>query len=198
MALVTAVEAKDPSSEVHSLHVAAYAERLARLVGIVPAEVDVIVIAALLHDVGKIGIPDAILTKPGPLSVDEFAVVKQHPIVGEAILRPIGFLERELTLVRHHHEWYNGSGYPDGLAGDQIPLGARILQVADGIDAMISPRSYKPSRSIDEVMVELLRCRGTQFDPFFADTAVEWLRSCPYEVLSATSVPRKRSSHLTS
>lgn len=198
MALVTAAEAKDPYSEQHSYHVAAYAERLGRLVNVPPADVEILVIASLLHDVGKIGIPDAILTKPGPLTVDEFEVVKQHPIVGEAILKPIGFLERELTLVRHHHEWYDGSGYPDGLAGDQIPLGARILQVADSIDAMVSPRSYKSSRCAEEVIPELIRCRGTQFDPVIADVAIEWLRSCPHEVLSPTSVPRELLSHIAS
>lgn len=187
MALIAAVEVKDPHSEQHAYHVAAYAERLGNRLNLSPSRLEVVVIAALLHDVGKIGVPDAVLTKPGPLSAEEYELVKLHSAIGETILKPVGFLEPVRTLVRHHHEWYDGRGYPDGLAGEQIPLGSRILQVADSIDAMVTPRSYKSGRCADEVMAELVRCRGTQFDPVIADIALDWLRVSPHEILSPTS-----------
>ncbi len=184
MALITAVEAKDPHSEQHAYHVAAYAERLGNRLHLSPSKLEIVVIAALLHDIGKIGVPDAVLTKPGPLTAEEYGLVKLHSAIGETILKPVGFLEPARTLVRHHHEWYDGRGYPDGLAGDRIPLGARILQVADSIDAMVTPRSYKSGRCADEVIAELVRCRGTQFDPAIADLAIDWLRQSPHELLS--------------
>ncbi|HVP10349.1 MAG TPA: HD domain-containing phosphohydrolase [Phycisphaerae bacterium] len=180
--LVAAVEAKDLHAGRHSANVAFYADRLIRPFRLSVRQVDVIRTAAILHDVGKIGIPDAILTKPGPLSPDEWQVVKQHPLTGAAILRSAACLQRELPMVLHHHEWYEGGGYPDGLCGEKIPFGARILQVADAIDAMFSPRSYKCSYSVDRVCSELLHGRGVQFDPVVADVAVSWLNRSPGEV----------------
>lgn len=175
MALVAAVEAKDPHTERHSVHVSCYAGCLARELHLSHRETEVVKTAAVMHDIGKIGVPDAILTKPGPLTDEEFAVIKQHPTTGAAILRSTTCLRRELPLVWHHHEWYDGSGYPEGLRGDQIPFGARILQVADSIDAMLLPRSYKKSYSLDKVISEIEHGHGTQFDPVVAEVALRWL-----------------------
>lgn len=183
MALVAALEAKDPHTERHSSQVAIYAEHLATAAGLGSADVEVLVIAALLHDIGKIAIPDAILLKPGRLTPNEFEIIKLHPARGVEILGRMGFLERELPLVLHHHEWFNGSGYPAGLAGTAIPYGARILQVADSIDAMLSPRTYKKAISVEEAIAELKRWRGIQFDPAIAESAVAMLERQPEEAL---------------
>ncbi len=176
-ALVAAVEAKDPSTEQHSTHGSHFAEQLARPFQLSQRQLDVIKTAALLHDVGKIGVPDAILTKPGPLTQDEFRVIQQHPVTGAAILRSAACLQREVPLVLHHHERYDGTGYPDGLKGEEIPFGARILHVADSVDAMLSLRSYKKTFPTARVISELRRGRGTQFDPIIAKVAVHWLQT---------------------
>ncbi|MFH1418425.1 MAG: HD-GYP domain-containing protein [Planctomycetota bacterium] len=181
-ALVAAVEAKDPSTEQHSMRGSRFAKQLARPFQLSPRQLEVIETAALLHDVGKIGVPDAILTKPGPLTPDEYRVIKQHPVTGAAILRSAACLQRELPLVLHHHEWYNGAGYPDGLAGEDIPFGARILHVADSVDAMLSQRSYRTSFPVERVISELRRGRGTQFDPIITHVAVGWLQKRPAEI----------------
>jgi putative nucleotidyltransferase with HDIG domain len=178
-ALVAAVEARDPYTERHSVHVSTSAGRLAERLNLSKRETEVIKTAAVLHDVGKIGIPDAILAKPGRLTADEYRVVKQHPVTGAAILQSAACLQRELPLVLHHHEWWNGKGYPHGLKREEIPFGARVLQIADSIDAMLSPRSYKQAYDLDRVISELQRGRGAQFDPELADIAIEWLEDKP-------------------
>jgi len=174
--LAAAAEAKDPPGQQHSLHVAYLAQQLACAFPLSAGEVQVIRTAAMLHDVGKIGIPDAILTKPGPLTAEEYRVVKRHPVIGAAILRLAPWLRREVPLVLHHHEWYDGRGYPSGLRGEKTPFGARLLHVADAIDAMLSPRSYKQPYDIERVCTELLEGRGTQFDPVIAEAATNWLK----------------------
>ena len=174
-ALLAAAEAKDPGSRQHACRVAARARQLGWRRGLSEGDMSALGTAALLHDIGKIGVPDSILAKPGPLTRMEYATIQRHPAIGEAILRPLAEFDHVRSLVRHHHEWYDGRGYPDGLAGERIPLGARILQVADSIDAMLTPRSYKPGRTREEVVAELVRCRGTQFDPAIADLAIEGL-----------------------
>ena len=178
-ALVAAVEAKDPFTRAHSATVATHAEAMARRMKLKSSEIDTIRAAALLHDVGKIGVPDALLTKPGPLTDDEYAVVKRHPETALAILGHISFLASERPLILHHHERFDGDGYPDGLAGEQIPLGARVLAVADAIDAMFSPRSYKPAFDRQQVRSELMACAGKQFDPNVTEVALDWLDSNP-------------------
>ncbi len=184
MALVAAVEAKDPHTERHSIHVALYAGCLARELHASPGETEVIKVAAVMHDVGKIGVPDALLTKPGPLTTEEFDVIKRHPAAGAAILRSATCLRRELPLVLHHHERYDGGGYPAGLRGERIPFGARLLHVADSIDAMLLPRSYKRGYRLDEVISELELGRGTQFDPMMTDVAIRWLTSRPDQLIT--------------
>jgi len=177
-ALVRAVEAKDPYTRKHSEQVAHYAGHIADYLGLDAGLREVIHTASLLHDVGKIGVPDNVLTKPGALTDEEFAMVKRHPALGEEILQKISVFAKEARLVRHHHENWDGSGYPDGLKGEQIPLGARVINVADSIDAMLMKRTYKGAYSLDKTRRELLRCSGSQFDPELAQVAVEW--SCRY------------------
>jgi HD-GYP domain-containing protein (c-di-GMP phosphodiesterase class II) len=121
--------------------------------------------AALLHDLGKIGIPDSILLKPGKLTRDEYATVRNHPSVGESILGPIQFLTRVKDIIRHHHEHYNGGGYPDGLKAEKIDIQGRIIAVADAFDAMRSDRPYRSARSREEALEELKKYSGTQFCP---------------------------------
>jgi putative nucleotidyltransferase with HDIG domain len=175
LALVAAVEARDPYTRRHSINVATMARTLARRMGRPRTEIEDLVVAALLHDIGKLAVPDAILHKPGPLTAEEFDLITEHPVAGAAMLRPAGFLNRVVPLVLHHHEWYDGTGYPHGVKGERIPLGARILQVADCIDAMMTPRSYKRSLGVEEVIQEFRRYRGRQFDPAIADVAIDWL-----------------------
>ena len=174
-ALVAAVEAKDPCTRAHSLTVAAYAETIGKRMKLAPPLLRNIHRAALLHDVGKIGVPDAILTKPGRLTPREFDVVRRHPETALDIVGHASFLADERPLILHHHERYDGEGYPAGLAGDRIPLGARVLAMADALDAMFSPRSYKPAYDLDRVRPELVAGAGRQFDPSITAITLKWL-----------------------
>jgi putative nucleotidyltransferase with HDIG domain len=174
-ALAAAVEAKDSYTERHSLNVRSYCSRIARRLGLSADELETVEIAAVLHDVGKIGVPDAILAKPGPLTPCEYAVIQQHPVIGVGILRNVTLLQRVLPAILHHHERWDGGGYPAGLAGERIPRSARILHVADALDAMLSCRVYKPSLSPEEARAELTDQRGRQFDPQVVDVAEQGL-----------------------
>jgi putative nucleotidyltransferase with HDIG domain len=162
--LVTAIEAKDSYTKGHSERVARYAESVARELGWSEDRVQTIRYAALLHDVGKIGIAKKILGKAGKLSEEEFKVVKDHPDLGARIIKEIQFLEDVIPAVIHHHESLDGSGYLEGLVGDSIPLEARIMAVADSYDAMTSARPYRPALNIETAAKELVACSGTQFD----------------------------------
>lgn len=174
-ALIAAVEAKDPFTSRHSHTVARYAAVLGERLGLTPTQLAVLQQAATLHDVGKIGIPDAILCKPGPLTDEEFAVVQRHPEAALEILNPLSSLRTALPVILHHHERFDGRGYPAGLSGDRIPIGARILAVADAVDAMRSRRCYKAPYPVDRVIGELRRGAGSQFDPRVAGAAISWL-----------------------
>ena len=173
---LAALRAKDEYTHHHSIRVSVLTDGLGSRLQISAREASIIHVAALLHDIGKIGIPDKILTKAGPLTPEELEVMKKHSEIGADMLRSISFLQRERLLVLHHHEWFDGQGYPAGLRGSSIPLGARILQVADCIDAMVSPRSYKSARDAEFVIDQLRSGRGKQFDPQISDAAVSWLR----------------------
>jgi len=188
-ALVAAVEAKEPYTERHSMAVALYAEGIARIMGLSGDQIASIRTAAMLHDVGKIGIPDSILNKPGPLTESEYALVKRHTVMAAQILEHTSFLRSELPIIVHHHEWWDGSGYPEGLVGEAIPLGARILHVADAMDAMFSVRSYKESFDLERVIEELRQESGRQFDPTVANAAVAWLERNPDQVVQSGSHP---------
>ena len=165
-ALTAAASAHDGGTYDHSQRMIRLAEETARHLGRSEDEVYLIRLAALLHDIGKIGIPDAILHKPGPLTNDEWAVMRSHPDIGRTILEQTGGILRLLSnIVVAHHERWDGTGYPAQLSGDAIPLGARILSVVDSYDAMISQRAYREPRPVDEAKTELQHCAGSQFDP---------------------------------
>jgi putative nucleotidyltransferase with HDIG domain len=163
LALANAVEARDAYTGKHAQRVAAYGLRIAHAAGI---EVDPQVeFGFLLHDVGKVAVPDAILFKPGPLSEPERALVRRHPEVGSEILRHIDFLDEAKQVVRHHHERWDGAGYPDGLAGEAIPLAARVFALADALDALTSERPYRAAISFAEARRQIRAETGAQFDP---------------------------------
>lgn len=164
-ALGAAIDAKDRYTQGHSTVVAHYGVQLAASMGFTEAELDDLEIAGYLHDLGKIGIHDDILNKEGRLSDDERNVIRTHPVIGATIIEPVGFPWEIVAAVRHHHEWWNGQGYPDGLKGTQIPLGARILAVVDAFEAMTAVRPYKPAMNFEEAWMEISRMAGTQFDP---------------------------------
>lgn len=182
LGFLAALEARDAYTHRHSIHVSVFADALANRCQLMPAQIRTIHSAALLHDIGKIGIPDSILLKPGRLTSEEFEYMKKHSEIGAAMLRPIPSLSKESLLVLHHHEWFNGTGYPHRLAGDAIPIGSRILQVADSIDAMLSPRNYKPGYNIAHIVDELRKGAGQQFDPIIAKIAIGWLETHPGEL----------------
>lgn len=188
-ALVAAVEAKDPYTQSHSLKVAAYAEAIGRRLQLPRRTLKALHAAALLHDVGKIGIPDAILAKCGPLTAEEFTIMKRHPEMALDILTHVSFLRDERPMILHHHERFDGSGYPAQIAGDQIPIGARILAVADAIDTMLSRRTYKEPFSPERVRSELAKGRGSQFDPAVVDATLGWLDERPNDLLTGEDAP---------
>lgn len=174
-ALVAAVEARDAFTHRHSARVSEFCRCIADRMRLSPAHTECVATAARLHDIGKIGVPDAILNKPAALNADEFAIVKRHPAIGVEILGHTTYLRRELPLILHHHERVDGSGYPHGLRGDEIPVGARILAVADALETMLTRRSYKPPMSLDQARCELSRCRCRQFDSRVVDATNTWL-----------------------
>ena len=163
--LAEAIDAKDPSTRGHSDWVSKYALMIGREMGFQNGELEELKYAGYLHDVGKIGIPDDILGKGSQLSADEWKLMKKHPIVSARILDPVSISPVIKAAIRHHHERYDGKGYPYGLAGDSIPFAARILAVADSYEAMTSDRPYRKALSDEQAVAELLRCAGTQFDP---------------------------------
>ena len=164
LSLVSTIEARDPYTKDHSHRVTHWAVQIAQAMGSGQDDVDVIKFAGYLHDIGKIGIRDSVLMKPGSLTPEEMAVIRTHPIIGERIVKPLGLLPMERSIIRHHHERWDGKGYPDGLQGEGIPLPARILAVADVFDAVTSNRVYRKARSPEEALRELQRSVGTQFD----------------------------------
>jgi diguanylate cyclase (GGDEF)-like protein/putative nucleotidyltransferase with HDIG domain len=173
-ALTSAVDAKDPYTRGHSERVSRLAARLAAALGLDDNTVETVALAGLLHDIGKIGVPDAILQKPGKLDEAEQAVMMRHAELGAEILAGAGTdsLLPLAPLVRHHHEWFNGAGYPDGLAGREIPLGAEAIAVADAFDTMVTDRPYRRRNTPESAVAELRRCAGTQFDPWVVETFV--------------------------
>jgi HD-GYP domain-containing protein (c-di-GMP phosphodiesterase class II) len=173
--LAAAMAAKDRFTHVHSVRVARYSDAFATRLGLNDEAREDLRVAAQLHDIGKLGMPDALLSKPGPLRDEEFAVIRRHPQLGFNIIRPVTALRAALPVVLHHHERWDGRGYPEGLSGSAIPLAARILAVADALDAMLATRSYQPTRDVAGARAELLRCRGTQFDPEVVDVALGWI-----------------------
>jgi putative nucleotidyltransferase with HDIG domain len=185
--LAATLDARDPYTAGHSERVSVLSVAVGKVMNLPASELEVVRLGALLHDIGKIGVPDEILRKPGPLEPEEYAVLQQHPVLGARILGTVPFLARHLPIVELHHERPDGRGYPHGLRGDEIPLPARIVHAADAFDAMTSARAYRPERPADEALRELWACVGTEFHvevvealteaitgrPFMADTTFE-------------------------
>lgn len=164
-AMVMALDLREKETGFHSYRVTEYSIRLARKLKIKESEISVIAKGALLHDIGKIGVPDNILLKPGKLTDEEWEIMKKHPRLGYDMLKNIDFLEAAAKIVLHHHEHFDGKGYPSGLSGNDIPLGARIFSVVDALDAMTSDRVYRNAFSYEK-SIEIIKCAaGTQFDP---------------------------------
>jgi putative two-component system response regulator len=170
LALARSVEARHSAMDQHSGHLADHAAKLGQNLGMTEEELEELRLGCLLHDIGKVAIPDSILLKPAPLSAEETEVVRQHPVTGEKICAPLKSLRRILPLIRHHHERMDGSGYPDGLSGEEIPLMARILQIADVYDALIKDRPYRQALSSEEAL-ETLRREAAQG---WLDAALVW------------------------
>jgi putative nucleotidyltransferase with HDIG domain len=175
-ALVEAVAVKDAATYFHSRRTAFYAAILAAELGMEGEEVEVIRIAGLLHDIGKIGIPDAILLKPAGLTIEEWTVMHRHSEYGSNIIATAG-MEDIAHWVQHLHERFDGGGYPDGLAGEDIPLESRLLHAADVLEAMTSPRVYRAPRTLDQAATALEQSAGTQLDPAMALPLAELIRS---------------------
>ncbi|SNU06859.1 diguanylate cyclase (GGDEF) domain-containing protein [Lachnospiraceae bacterium] len=173
--LADAIDAKDTYTNGHSGRVAEYSREIAKRYGYNTKEQSDIYMMGLLHDVGKIGVPDVVINKPGRLTDEEFEQIKRHPVIGDQILKNIQEMPSLSIGARWHHERYNGEGYPDGLKGDEIPEAARIIAVADAYDAMTSYRSYRDVMSQEVVRAEIMKCSGTQFDPKFAEIMVRMI-----------------------
>jgi putative nucleotidyltransferase with HDIG domain len=176
LGLANALEAKDPYTRGHSERVGEWSRRIATALGLPAADVETIAQAGLLHDIGKIGVPEAILRKPGALDAAEWTVMRRHPLIGAQIVAPFECLAGAALVIRHHHERCDGSGYPDGLTGDAIPLGARVVAVADVFDALTSERPYRPALSRDAALEHLVSEAGRFLDEDVVIVALELFR----------------------
>ncbi len=165
--LGNAIDAKDPHTSMHSDEVAQISHAIALALGLTPREADIIHVAGHLHDIGKIGVPDAVLGKQGGLTTEEWQAIRRHPDAGADIIRPVTALKNLgiVDMVLHHHERFDGMGYPAKLKGAQIPFGARIITLADSLSAMLQDRPYRSARTFEAAHAEIIRCSGTQFDP---------------------------------
>jgi HD-GYP domain-containing protein (c-di-GMP phosphodiesterase class II) len=176
-ALVKAIEEKDPYTRGHSEAVAVMVEVIARVMGLSEVEIEYLRFGSILHDVGKIGIPESIVRSPKPLTKAEFKIIRLHPEKGEEILKPISFIRNHLSLIRNHHERFDGKGYPDGLRGEDIPLGAQMVAVADAFDAMTSSRPYRKGLPFDRAAKEIAMNSGTQFSPRITEAFMQALEN---------------------
>ena len=179
--LVFSIEAKDSYTRGHSERVNTLTMMIADTMEISPDEKDALNWASVLHDTGKIGVPEEILTKKGKLTQEEFSLIKEHPERGYRILRPIDQLKESLNGIRHHHERIDGAGYPMGLEGEEIPLHARIIAIADTYDAMTSCRSYRSGLSHENAIAEIIRVKGTQLDPEIVEIFINLVRN-PFSI----------------
>jgi HD-GYP domain-containing protein (c-di-GMP phosphodiesterase class II) len=161
---VEAIEARDPYTKQHSSRVTELALSIGKEMGCSEEQLDLLIFSGHLHDIGKLGVPDHILLKPGPLSAEEFEAIKKHPVIGANIVGHLGLLTGEQQIILHHHERWDGKGYPDGLKGKSIPFLSRILSVADVYDAMASDRAYRKKLADDVVLETIKQGAGTQFD----------------------------------
>ena len=171
------VEAKDTYTRGHSDRVSEYSVLLGQKVGLPEEQLKLLKIGGLFHDIGKIGIPDSILLKPDKLTDEEYSEIKNHPSIGAHILGSAAAFKEMIPIVKHHHEKFDGRGYPSGLKGEEIPYLARIAAIADTFDAMTSRRSYRNALDLQIVIDEIERCKGTQFDPQLADVFLDILKN---------------------
>jgi diguanylate cyclase (GGDEF)-like protein/putative nucleotidyltransferase with HDIG domain len=192
--LAYAIDAKDHYTQGHSQKVSAYAALIAEAMGMKDAEVEEIRLGGVLHDIGKVGIPENILNKNGPLNPDEWETMKSHVKFGAKILDPLTPLARIREMVLHHHEFFDGSGYPDALTADKIPLGARIIAIADAYDTITSDRTYKKARNSSDALAELERCANGQFDGAIVELFVRTMRALPNPVIEVVSTSGPRNS----
>ncbi len=167
-AIGSVIDMRDHYTYGHSIRVGNASQKMAELLGLSSHEIENIHLAGHLHDIGKVALPDSILLKQGKLSLQEFERIEEHPVTGYKILRKLRGFEKISAYVLHHHERYDGKGYPEGLKGSEIPLGSRIIAVADAIDAMLSDRPYRKALTMEETMKEVERQKGKQFDPELA------------------------------
>ena len=174
--IIAMVGARDHYTKEHSDRVTEYSVLTAEAMGISAEEIDTLRFGGYLHDIGKVGVRDTVLLKPCTLLDKEMDEIRLHPVIGDEIVKPIVFFEKERSIIRHHHECFNGSGYPDGIGGGDIPMIVRILTVADAYDAITSHRPYRSGRSMPEATEELSRCAGEQFDPEVVKTFTKILR----------------------
>lgn len=176
------VEAKDPYTKGHSDRVAEYSVLIGKKMGLSEEDQKTLRVGGLFHDIGKIGVPDSILRKPAKLTDEEYSEIKNHPSIGAHILAPATIFQDIIPIVKHHHEKYDGKGYPSQLKGENIPLFARIAAIADTFDAMTSRRTYRDELPLETVIAEIERCKGTQFDPKIADTFLDILKNDYHEI----------------
>jgi len=177
------VEAKDPYTKGHSDRVAQYSVLIGNKMGLSEEDQKTLLIGGLFHDIGKIGVPDTILRKPDKLTDEEYSEIKNHPSIGAHILAPATIFQEIIPIVKHHHEKFDGHGYPSQLQGENIPLFARIAAIADTFDAMTSKRPYRDALPLETVIAEVEKCKGTQFDPKIADVFLDILRNHYDEIL---------------
>ncbi|AEG59148.1 GAF and HD-GYP domain-containing protein [Desulforamulus ruminis] len=182
-ALVTAIDAKDKYTRNHSKNVARIALALAQGLKLSDSEIQTLEYGALLHDIGKIGIPEAILNKNGKLEYEEYETIKSHPVIGVTILQPVDFLQNTSAIIHYHHERIDGKGYPSGLKGENIPFEARVVSIADAWDAMTSDRSYRKGMSTEQALRELQNHAGSQFDSYMVKAFLAMIKQNP--ILSA-------------
>jgi putative nucleotidyltransferase with HDIG domain len=187
--LISIVEAKDPYTKGHTERVTSYAMAIANRLSFTDDQLRCIMFGSLLHDIGKMGVLDSIINKPGPLSPEEWELIKAHPVVGAQIVEKMEFLDDTIDIVRHHHESWDGKGYPDGLKGEDIPLIARIVTVADSFDAMTTDRPYRKALSLDEAVHRLEENSGIQFDARLVKVFVKYVREKGRDLALVTDSP---------
>jgi putative nucleotidyltransferase with HDIG domain len=189
------IEARDPCTKQHSHRVSLYAMSIAGTMGCTQEEIDKLNVSSLLHDIGKIGTPDYILLKPGALSDEEFNIIKKHPITGSNIIGHLGMWIDEQTIIRHHHERFDGTGYPDGLKGEEIPMLSRILSIADVYDALTSDRSYRKKMQEDDALNIIREKSGTQFDPEMVNAFFDSYKQNKIHRLSADDEQKEQNQN---
>jgi putative two-component system response regulator len=192
-ALANAVEAKDALTEQHCERLSTLANQLGVAIGLTDAELRPLIFGAMLHDIGKIGVRDAILNKPGPLTPGEWAEMRRHPLIGERICEPLTSSRAFAPVIRHHHERWDGHGYPDRLRGEAIPIGARIVGLADAFDAIVHERPYRAARSVEEALDELRAQAGRQFDPALVTAFVPLIDAPPRAIAEPVGLPGPRT-----